>query len=88
MTVSSGQEAVSGKTPEKKRMRRRVIVLICLLLTVLLLTVSTEAQQPRKVLRIGYLANGPYRPEDSESRRSRMPLAPRLYRGVADDFRF
>jgi putative ABC transport system substrate-binding protein len=56
MTVSSEQKTVSGKTPEKKRVRRRVFVFICLLLAVLLPAVSIEAQQPKKVPRIGFLA--------------------------------
>ena len=55
MTVSSEQEAVSSKTPEKKRMRRRVFVFICLLLAGLLTGVSTEAQPTGKIFRIGYL---------------------------------
>ena len=41
-------------------MRRRVFVFICLLPTVLLLTVSlVEAQQPKKVPRIGFLSAAP-----------------------------
>ncbi len=39
-------------------MKRRVFVFFCLLPTVLLVTVSLiEAQQPRKVYRIGYLSS-------------------------------
>jgi hypothetical protein len=37
-------------------MQRSVFVFICLLLTVLLPTVSAEAQQPKKIARIGFLA--------------------------------
>ena len=57
MTVGSEQVAVSSKKTGGKRMSRRVFVFNCLLLTVLLLTVSpAQAQQPKKVPRIGYLA--------------------------------
>ena len=44
-------------------MSRRAVVFNCLLPTVLLLTVSlVEAQQPKKVPRIGYLAADPQAP--------------------------
>jgi putative tryptophan/tyrosine transport system substrate-binding protein len=53
MTVSSEQKAVSSKNKSETMIRR---INVCLLLTVLLLTVSpAQAQQPRKVPRIGYL---------------------------------
>jgi putative tryptophan/tyrosine transport system substrate-binding protein len=57
MTVNSEQEAVSSKRTKEKRMQRSVFVVICLLSTVLLPT-APGAQQPTKVSRIGYLANG------------------------------
>src|SRR5262245_8438093 len=38
-------------------MSARALVLYCLLITVLLITGSAEAQQPKKVFRIGYLSN-------------------------------
>ena len=53
MTVRGEQLAVSGK----KRMTRTVFVSICVLLAVFLLSISlVEAQQPRKVPRIGFLS--------------------------------
>jgi putative ABC transport system substrate-binding protein len=53
--VRSKQKAVSSKTPREKRMSRRVIVFICLLLTVLLPTGFLQAQQAKKVSRIGII---------------------------------
>jgi len=59
MTVGSEQKAVSSKTGEK-RMSRRVFAFICLLPTVFLPTLSpAEAQQPKKVARIGFLLAPP-----------------------------
>jgi len=58
MTVSSEQKAVSSKAPGEKRMSRGVVVFLCLLPTVFLPAVLTEAQQPTKVPRIGYLSGG------------------------------
>ena len=40
-------------------MNRRVFAVFCILSSVLLLTVSSEAQQPTKVPRIGYLQAPP-----------------------------
>ena len=40
-------------------MNRRIFVFICLLPTVFLTAVSTEAQQPAKVPRIGFYLDGP-----------------------------
>jgi putative ABC transport system substrate-binding protein len=55
MTVSSEQEAVSSKRIGEQRVSIRVFAFICLLLAVLLPAVSTEAQQPGKIFRIGFL---------------------------------
>jgi ABC-type uncharacterized transport system substrate-binding protein len=57
MTVSGEQKAVSSKTPREKRMGRRVIVFIWLVLTVLLPTGFLEAQQAKKIWRMGYLSS-------------------------------
>ena len=55
MTVSSEQKTVSGRNRRSEPIVRRINV--CLLLTVLLFTVSSaEAQQPKKIYRIGYLS--------------------------------
>jgi len=52
MTVSSEQETVSSKKTGKRVFGR---IVVCLPLTVFLLTVA-EAQQPKKVPRIGFLS--------------------------------
>jgi len=54
--VSSKQKAVSSKVTEF--IRGRVLVVLCVLPTVLLLTVSSQAQQPKKVPRVGFLVAG------------------------------
>jgi putative tryptophan/tyrosine transport system substrate-binding protein len=74
MTVSSKQNAVSSKTPREKRMSRRVIVLICLLLALLLPTGFLEAQQPKKVARIGYLSSLSPSSESTRSEAIRLAL--------------
>jgi putative ABC transport system substrate-binding protein len=56
MTASSEQTAVSSKTPEQRRMPTVVIVLMCLAPAVFLPAVS-DAQQLKKIPRIGWLAN-------------------------------
>ena len=53
MTASSERLAVSRKKTVESSIFGRIVV--CLLLTLLLLTV-TEAPQPKKVFRIGYLS--------------------------------
>jgi putative ABC transport system substrate-binding protein len=56
MTGSSEQKAVSSEKPGSKPMLRRISA--CVLLTALLLTVSiVEAQQGRKIWRIGFLSS-------------------------------
>jgi putative ABC transport system substrate-binding protein len=54
--VSSEQEAVSSKRIGEQRVSRRIFVFVCLLLAVLLTAVLTQAQQPGKIFRIGFLA--------------------------------
>ena len=54
MTDSSEQPVVSSKRTKEKRIQRSVFVFICLLSTVLVPT-APGAQQPEKILRIGYL---------------------------------
>jgi hypothetical protein len=50
------QRAVSNKRTGRKRMTRNILVFLCLLPTVFLPAGSlTEAQQPKKVPRIGFL---------------------------------
>jgi len=57
MTAGSKQQAVSSKRAEDKRMLRNISVFICLLLTVFLLTAfHAQAQQAKKVARIGYMS--------------------------------
>jgi len=58
MKVSSKQKAVSGKTTIEKRMSERVVVFFFLLLTAFLSTGSLEAQQSKKVRRVGFLVAG------------------------------
>src|SRR5438094_5394159 len=56
-------------------MSKRAVVFNCLLLTVLLLTVSlVEAQQPKKVPRIGYLAGDPQAPSHEAFRQGLRDL--------------
>jgi putative tryptophan/tyrosine transport system substrate-binding protein len=56
MTVSGEQKVVSSKRTEAKRMTRKSFVFTCLLPTVLLLTgLHAQAQQTKKIPRIGYL---------------------------------
>lgn len=59
MTVSNRQRAVRSKRTREQRMTRHVLVFICLLPTAFLPAVLTEAQQPAKVARIGFLTTSP-----------------------------
>src|SRR5207244_5435618 len=57
MTANSERVVVSSQRTGEERMIKNVLVFICSLLTVFLLTVSlAQAQQPKKVPRIGYLS--------------------------------
>ena len=56
MTVGSKQKTVSSKRMGEKLMVKKIFVFVCLLLTVLLLTgVFAQAQQPKKIPKIGVL---------------------------------
>jgi ABC-type uncharacterized transport system substrate-binding protein len=56
MTVGSKQKTVSSKRMGEKLMIKKIFVFVCLLLTVLLLTgVFAQAQQPKKIPKIGVL---------------------------------
>src|SRR5918996_416423 len=57
MTASSERSAVSSQRAGEQRMIKNVFVFICLLLTIFLLTGSFgQAQQAKKLPRIGYLS--------------------------------
>src|SRR5262252_8768948 len=57
MTASCQQRAVDSMRTGEKRMTRKFFVFACLLSTVILVTgFPADAQQPKKVPRIGYLA--------------------------------
>jgi putative tryptophan/tyrosine transport system substrate-binding protein len=57
MTANSERLAVSSQRTEEQRMIKNVFVFICSLLTVVLLTVSlAQAQQTKKVPRIGFIS--------------------------------
>jgi putative ABC transport system substrate-binding protein len=70
----------------------RNIFVICLLPTVLLLTgVSTEAQQPKKIPRIGYLATGDPARESARSEAIRLALRDLGYiegQNIAIEYRY
>src|SRR5262249_43332224 len=70
MTASSERSAVSSKKTGENSIFRRIV--FCLPLTLLLLTVA-EAQQPKKVPRIGYLAG--FDPAHEYARFERIRLA-------------
>jgi putative ABC transport system substrate-binding protein len=57
MTAGSEQRAVSSKRTGEKPMTRPILIFICLLPTVFLPVVLTEAQQPKKLTRIGYISS-------------------------------
>ncbi|MGH7828915.1 MAG: ABC transporter substrate-binding protein [Candidatus Binatia bacterium] len=55
-------------------MIKTILVFICLLLTVFLPAVLTEAQQPKKVVRIGYLSSGTPASESTRANAIRLAL--------------
>jgi len=67
-------------------------IVICLLLTVFLLTVSlAQAQQPKKVPRIGYLSNGDPATESTRSEGVRLALRERGHiegQNIATEYRY
>jgi ABC-type uncharacterized transport system substrate-binding protein len=71
-TVSSQRLAVTSKTGVHPMLRS---IVICLLLSVLLFTISSaEAQQPKKVPRIGYLSVSDAATESAGDERFRVAL--------------
>ena len=88
MTASSERLAVSGKKAAENSMFGRILV--CLLLTVFLLTVA-EAQQPKKVPRIGYLSNSDRVTESARAEAIRLALRERGYiegQKIASEYRY
>ena len=72
MTVPSGQSAVGSKALGNQRLTKRMFVFICFLLAVFLPAVS-EAQQIKKIYRIGYLTNSSaFRKESEETFRQAL----------------
>ena len=72
-------------------MRRRVLVFICLLLTVLLTSGLTEAQQPKKVFRIGYLSPSDPAGESARAELIRLALSELGYiegQNIATEYRY
>jgi putative ABC transport system substrate-binding protein len=67
MTEVNQQRSVSSKRPEEKRMFRQFFVLIGILPTVLVLVASPlEAQQAKKIPRIGLLSGGDFNSSRSQ----------------------
>jgi len=72
-------------------MSARILVLSCLLITVLLITGSTQAKQPKKVHRIGYLAGSDAATEYTRSEGVRLALRERGYiegQNIAIEYRY
>src|SRR5262250_1058664 len=72
-------------------MSARILVLSCLLITVLLITGSTQAKQPKKVHRIGYLAGSDAATESTRSEGIRLALRERGYiegQNIAIEYRY
>src|SRR5215813_7439995 len=88
-TVSSQRLAVTSKTGANPMFRS---IVICLPLTVFLLTLSfAEAQQPKKVARIGYLSSGDPASESARSEAVRLALRELGYiegQNVAFEYRY
>src|SRR2546425_9042450 len=92
MTANSERLAVSGQRTKEQRMIKNVFVFICSLLTVFLLTVSlAQAQQPKKVPRIGYLSNSDPVTESARAEAIRLALRERGYiegQNIATEYRY
>jgi len=92
MTANSERLAVSGQRTKEQRMIKNVFVFICSLLTVFLLTVSlAQAQQPKKVPRIGYLSNSDPVTESARAEAVRLALRERGYiegQNIATEYRY
>jgi putative tryptophan/tyrosine transport system substrate-binding protein len=72
-------------------MSRKVFVIVCLLLAVFLPTVFAEAQQPKKVPRIGYLSSSDAASESARAEAIRLALRERGYiegQNVATEYRY
>src|SRR5436190_11501874 len=73
-------------------MTRNIFVFICLLLTILLLTgFPAQAQQPKKVFRIGYLSSGNPTSESARAEGIRLALRERGYiegQNIAIEYRY
>ena len=72
-------------------MSTRIHVLFCLLITVLLITGVAQAQQAKKVPRIGYLSNGDPATESTRSEGIRLALRERGYiegQNIAIEYRY
>ena len=90
MTAGSEQEVVSSKRTGGLRMRRRVLIFSCLLLAVFV-PAGSEAQQPKKVPRIGYLSNSDPRRESARAEAIRQALRERGYiegQNIAIEYRY
>src|SRR5947199_10035993 len=92
MTASSEQRAVSSKRTGEKRMTRNIFAFICLLLTILLLTgLPAQAQQPKKVPRIGYLSSVDASSESTRAEAIRLALRELGYiegQNIASEYRY
>jgi len=92
MTANSERLAVSSQRTEEQRMIKNVFVFICSLLTVFLLTVfSVEAQQPKKIPRIGYLGASDRASESTRAEAIRLALRERGYiegQSIAIEYRY
>src|SRR5215831_14863138 len=72
-------------------MSRRVLVLFCLLITVLLITGFAEAQQPKKVPRIGFLSSNEPATESTRFEAIRLALRELGYiegQNIAFEYRY
>jgi putative ABC transport system substrate-binding protein len=89
MTVVSGQLSVVGDNTGAKLMSRKIFA--WLLTTVLLGTVSAEAQQPKKIYRIGYLGATDPAGESTRSEAIRLALRELGYKegqNIATEYRY
>src|SRR6266702_4093150 len=92
MTANSERLAVSSQRTGEQRMIKNVFVFICSLLTVFLLTVSlAQAQQPKKVARLGYLSSSDAARETARSEGIRLALRELGYiegQNIAFEYRY
>src|SRR5439155_7395508 len=80
------------KRTGEKRMTRNIFAFICLLLTILLLTgLPAQAQQPKKVPRIGYLSSVDASSESTRAEAIRLALRELGYiegQNIASEYRY